>query len=91
MQSILSNELECYICHRWSDLHRHHIYFGANRKVSEANGFWVYLCPYHHNMSNEGVHMNRKADLMLKEACQRKFEEAHTREEFVKLIGRNYL
>jgi hypothetical protein len=29
--------------------------------------------------------------LMLKRHCQMKFEETHSREEFMSLIGRNYL
>ena len=42
-------------------------------------------------MSDSGVHFNRALDLALKVECQRKFEETHTREEFMKLIGKNYL
>lgn len=30
-------------------------------------------------------------DLRLKQDCQRKFEETHSREEFMAIIGRNYL
>ncbi|WP_418205773.1 hypothetical protein [Anaerotignum faecicola] len=29
--------------------------------------------------------------MRLKQDCQRKFEETHTREEFMAIIGRNYL
>lgn len=42
-------------------------------------------------MSNEGVHFNRELDLKLKRECQAKFEETHSREEFMKIIGKNYL
>lgn len=42
-------------------------------------------------MSNEGVHFNRELDLKLKRECQEKFEETHSREEFMKIIGKNYL
>lgn len=64
----------------------------ANRKVSDKNGFTVYLCQYHHE-GTYGVHgkygdeLNRE----LKEVCQKKFEENHTREEFIKLIGKSCL
>lgn len=71
-----------------------HIYYGhANRKISEEQGFWVYLAPWLHNQSNEGVHgkNGHELDIMLKQHCQRKYEETHSREEFMKLIGRNYL
>lgn len=92
MKSILQNEKKCFLCDTTYDLHDHHIYFGsANRKISEANGFKVWLCAYHHNMSNDSVHHNRKLDLLVKKVCQRKYEKAHSREEFIKLIGRSYL
>lgn len=90
MKSILQEDKKCFICGSLQ-VHEHHIYFGANRKASENNGFKVYLCPAHHNMSNCGVHFNRQLDLQLKQLCQRKFEETHSREEFMKLIGKNYL
>lgn len=70
----------------------HHV-FGGNgrRKISEREGFIVPLTNAEHNMSNRGVHFNKKLDRWLKCLCQSKYEETHTREEFIKLIGRNYL
>ena len=91
-KSILQEEKECYECGAKTNLNEHHIYFGGNRKVSEKNGFKVWLCGNHHNQSNDGVHCgNRRLDLKLKQDCQRKYEETHTRQEFMSLIGRNYL
>lgn len=91
MKSILQDEKKCYITGRTDRLHLHHIYFGANRKISDKNGFTIWLIPELHNMSNQGIHFNRDFDLAIKRDCQRKFEENHTREEFIKLIGKNYL
>lgn len=91
MKSILQDEKECFITGSTTCLHRHHIYGGRNRRVSEENGFWVYLRADYHNMSDKGVHFNRELDLALKKACQEKYEETHSREDFMKLIGRNYL
>ena len=54
-------------------------------------GFWVYLREDWHNMSNYGVHFNSELDLFLKQDCQMKFEETHTREEFIALIGQSFL
>jgi hypothetical protein len=71
-----------------------HIFFGTGlRQISEKHGFWVYLAGWLHNQSNDGVHgkNGRELDLMLKQHAQRKYEETHSREEFMKLIGRNYL
>lgn len=68
------------------------LFFGrGNRYVSDRKGFTVYLCANHHNLGNVCVHNNRAMDLMLKRACQKKYEETHSREEFIKLIGKNYL
>lgn len=90
MKSIIQEDKSCYVCGKLQ-VHLHHIYGGANRKTSDRNGFVVYLCPHHHNLSNEGVHFNKELDTMLKMMCQQKYEENHTREEFMKLIGKNYL
>lgn len=73
-------------------LHEHHIYEGfGRRRQSEKMGAKVWLCAKHHNMSDYGIHFNKEEDMELKRACQRKYEETHTREEFMELIGRNYL
>ena len=71
----------------------HHIYGGTGRRrISEREGFIVPLTPKEHNMSNEGVHFNKELDLWLKRLCQQKYESmGHSREEFIRLIGRNYL
>lgn len=91
MKSILQDNKECYVTGVTRYLHKHHIYGGANRSISEKNGFYVYLTPHWHNMSDKGVHFNKELDLRLKMECQRKYEETHTRAEFMALIGRNYL
>ena len=91
MDSILQGDTrECYLTGATDGLHRHHIYFGTpNRKISEANGFWVWLRWDWHNGAEYGVHFNRDLDLKLKRECQE--EETHSREEFRKLIGKSYL
>lgn len=91
MKSILQDEKKCYVTELTSGLHKHHIYGAANRKISEANGFWVWLIPEYHDMSDKGVHFNKEFDSLLKQECQAKFEETHSREEFMDLIGRSYL
>lgn len=70
----------------------HHVFEGnGRRKISEREGFIVPLTNAEHNMSNKGVHFNKKLDRWFKCLCQSKYEETHTREEFIKLIGRSYL
>ena len=93
MKSIIQTNKECYVCKTTYNLHLHHICYGvANRKVSDKNGFVVYLCQYHHE-GTYGVHgkYGNELNKKLKQECQKKYEQTHTREEFIKLIGRNYL
>lgn len=92
MQSIIQQEKRCYVCGTTYDLHDHHIFYGtSNRKQSEKHGLKVWLCAIDHNMSNEGVHFNKKLDTELKELAQRKFEETHSREEFRAIFGKSWL
>ena len=51
----------------------------------------VYLRSDWHNMSNYGVHFNREFDLQLKRAAQREFEKTHSRMEFMRIFGKNYI
>ena len=91
MKSILSNEKVCLFCHTNMNIHKHHIYEGSFRQASENNGFWCYLCGKHHNMSDNSVHMNEELNRKLKRYCQHIYEKKHTREEFMKIIHRNFL
>lgn len=72
-------------------LHKHHIYLAALRNISEAEGFYVWLCAEHHETDNESVHNKRDTKRILQRDCQRKYERNHTRQQFMELIGRNYL
>lgn len=90
-QSILQTRKECYITHSTTGLHKHHIFGGANRNTSDKHGFWVWLRYDLHNMSNDGVHNDYEFNLELRQKCQKEFEKTHSRQEFMKLIGKNYL
>lgn len=94
----------CFLCSclhgdtRRKKLERHHIFYGPNRAASEQEGLTVYLCRSHHqyafDANPEAIHGNpksRKTDLFLKQIAQMQYEKKHTREEFMKLIGKNYL
>ena len=94
MKSIIQAADCCYFCGTSQNLHTHHVFFGLkNKSISDKYGFIVRLCLYHHNGGGNGkcVHQCREMDLELKRLCQEKFEETHTRDEFMALIGRNYL
>lgn len=83
-------ERTCLVCGTTQNLHRHHVFFAANRKISERMNFVEYLCGRHHNLSNEGVHFNKILDTQLKQKWQTIYETEHSREEFIKTFGRNY-
>ena len=93
MKSILQNKKESYISGQTYELEEHHIYFGTGkRKISEKNGFKVWLT-YSEHRGTYGVHgkYGHDLDLKLKQECQKEYEKNHTREEFIKLIGKSYL
>lgn len=93
-KSILQGDTkECYITGQTNNLHRHHCFAGSRRQISEREGFWVYLAGWLHNQSNHGVHGKdgHELDLMLKKHCQIAYEKEHSREDFMALIGKNYL
>lgn len=88
----------CYLCmkmrphYEWQKaVHEHHIFGGSNRDKSEAEGLKVYLCLDHHINGKEAVHNNAELMRELRQDGQKAFEQNHTREEFMKLFGKNYL
>lgn len=91
--SILQTRKECFLTGATDKLHVHHIYMGPDRNKSDKNGFWVWLRWDYHiaDSPNRTPHNDREVDLYLKRLCQAKYEEAHSREEFMNLMGRNYL
>lgn len=80
----LIKEGKCDYCHKYFEhLDPHEVYGGSNRKRSIKNGFIKLLC--------RKCHSNEKILLQLKIDVQKEFEKTHSREEFIKLIGKNYL
>lgn len=92
MKSIIQKDKEkCFICGSENWIEEHHCFGGANRKLSEKYGLKVYLCHYCHNEKPNGVHFNYEKMAKLRRIAQSKFEETHTREEFMKIFGKNYM
>lgn len=92
-KSIMQDEKRCFVTGTSYGIDLHHIYFGnPRRKISDRNGFTVYL---RHDI-HMALHDHRKPfenlDSQLKRMCQAVYEkQGHTRKEFVALIGRSYL
>lgn len=89
---------ECYICEKfgiiryWTYLEEHHIFDGnPGRRISEENGFKVKLCARHHRLGKDAVHSNITMMRILQQDAQRAYERTHTREQWMELMGRNYI
>jgi hypothetical protein len=91
-ESILQKDYSaCYLCGKSGWLECHHIFGKYQRKLSSEQGFTVFLCHDCHNERPNGVHFNREVDRRLKAECQRKYLETHTMDEWMSLVGRNYI
>lgn len=85
--SILTENLEsCIIC-GCKKQHIHEIFYGKNRQNSIDNGFCIPLCFDCHMK----IHNHYELDLYWKRIVQSKYEEGHSREDFMNIIHKNYL
>lgn len=74
----------CEFCGNYSkQLDPHEVYGGSNRKRSIKNKFIKLLCRKCH--SNENIINQLRID------TQKEYMKIHTKEEFIKLIGKSYL
>jgi len=88
----------CYLCVRLGgdyrihrQLEKHHVFPGKNRMVSDRNGLIVWLCHEHHRSSAAAVHVCHGNMLIIQQDAQREYEKTHTRQQWMELIGKNYL
>lgn len=90
MESKFTTDLEhCFVCGRpYPQIH--HMMNGANKKKAEKYGLILPLCLNHHTGA-EGVHSKPEKMLACRQMAQRKFEEEHTREEWLSEFGKSYL
>lgn len=90
--SILQDKKQCYVC-KSTNIHTHEVYYGKNRKKSIEDGCCVYLCPRHHNMSNEGIHFNKDLDLRVKQEMEKRWLEYYNKtiDDFIERYHKNYL
>lgn len=74
----------CDCCHHYSkQLDPHEVYGGSNRQRSMKNKFIKLLCPK--------CHSNEEKIMQLRKDVQKEYEQNHTREDFIKIIGKSYL
>lgn len=95
----IPDEAECWYCHSKAEC-RHHVYPGnPNRRVSEREGCWVYLCDRCHKMTHSHAKVEisgeGEVDMMafLQETCQVQWmhENGKTREDFITRFGKAYV
>ncbi len=107
MESIITKYTKnCIICGRPTN-HMHHCIEGtANRQMSENFGLKIPLCPDHHNLGNNSVHLQTEMNVMShiigqlayeRRFCAEKrglpFEplEEEARQSFREKFGKSYL
>ena len=103
MKSIVQQDkAKCFLCGKpeyWNvngmleRLEEHHIFGGSNRTNSERYGLKVYLHGFEcHRDGPKAVHKNKSVRLAVQAAGQKAFEEQQgSREDFIKIFGKNYL
>ena len=92
LTSVFTDDMNACIFTGSTTVERHHIFGASNRKKSEKYGFVVPLRP---DLHPNGVFAGKDAktiDLKLKTMAQEYFEQHHgSREDFIRVFGRNYL
>lgn len=90
--SVLTDDLQHCIITGDYNIEIHHVFNGANRKLSEKYGFLVPLRPDWHNMSPYSIHMDQQFDDSLKRKAQGYYEEHYgSRDDFRRDFGKSYL
>lgn len=80
----------CYFTGYRSGLQIHHIMNGPLRSWSDKNGLWIYVRADVHNKLHSTPE-GRKVMDYLKSLAQLEYERAHTHEEWMEHVGKNYL
>lgn len=78
----------CYLCGQ-DARHKHHLIFGSYRSLSDKYKLIINVCPKCHRK----IHDDKTGKLQRwsKELGQRMFEKSHSREEFMKIFGKNFI
>lgn len=77
-----TNFNKCYYCGKEGKMDLHEIYGGSNRKRSIKNGLVIPLCRI--------CHSNEEIINFLRIKLQKEYEKKHSRDDFIKLIGKSY-
>ena len=93
-QSILQDGKYCMVCGSEQNLQKHHIFGGANRKFSDEDGLWIWLCIDHHT-GDQGIHSAKGSAMMQRyhEIGEREWLRKYgkTIEQFRRRYGKSWL
>ena len=78
-----TNFNKCFYCGKEGKMDIHEVYGGSNRTRSIKNGLVVPLCRL--------CHSNERIIHYLRIMLQKEYEKRHSREDFVSIIGKNYI
>ena len=91
-QSIIqTGEKVCFISGSRINLDCHHqlcMHGGANRKLADKYGLWVWL---RHDIHMQLHDKDKSLDRELEQAAQEAFEKRYSHDEWMRIFGRNYL
>lgn len=94
LHSVFTDDMHtCWLTGQSGWIERHHI-FGATKMTRKHSEEYGLILPVEHSLHNEGpygIHYNAKLNRAIKQYAQRKFEEEHSREEFMLIFGKNYI
>lgn len=78
---------------RFYGSHRHEIFGGNTRQFSIEDGLIIFLRPEMHNMSDKGIHFDKKFMDYAHKVGQKAWQEYYnkTEEEFIQRYGKSYL
>lgn len=87
-KSIMQDEKVCFITGSRYNLDQHHCFHGIRRKAADKYGCWIWL---RHDLHMELHDKNKELDRMIERACQERFEEIYSHQEFMDIFGKSYL
>lgn len=94
-ESIVKSARVCFFCGKDDGCEKHHVFFGtANRKLSDEDGLWVWLCSECHR-GKHGVHgyAGHDMDVALKKTAEYAWLQHNNKtiQEFIDRYGKNWL
>ena len=88
-KSIMQDKEECYISGSRINLDKHHcMHGGANRKLAEKYGLWVWL---RHDIHMQLHDKDKELDRQLEQEAQLAFEKKYSHEKWMAEFRKNYL